>query len=111
MAHMIPLEHPGEILLEEFIEPMGLTPSRVATETDIPQIVLSEILKGKRGISVQVGLKLSKYFGMSEDYFVRLQMQHDIDKAKVNSQRALEKIIPFRQKSPNPPEDKVFRDL
>jgi len=108
MNHLIPLEHPGVILFEEFIAPLGLTPYKVAKDTEIPQTALGEILKGKRAISTCVGLKLSKYFGVSEEYFVKIQMQHDIDKIKVSQKRSLSKIIPFRQEPKDPPEDEIF---
>ncbi|SHO51910.1 HigA family addiction module antitoxin [Desulfopila aestuarii] len=104
MSNMIPLEHPGAILLEEFIEPLGLTPYKVAKEIGIQQTALGEILKGKRGISIYVGLKLAKFFGMSEEYFVKLQMQYDLDKAKKSKNSSIGKIIPFRPKGRKPSE-------
>lgn len=100
MSKRIPLEHPGIILKEEFIEALGLTPYAVSKETGISQTALGEILKGKRGISAVNGLKLSKYFGMSEGYFLNLQTKYDIDKAKENSKKPLDNIIPFRRKLP-----------
>ena len=103
MANFIPLEHPGVILFEEFIEPLGLTAYKVAKDIDIPQTALGEIIKGKRGISAQVGLKLSKYFEMSEEFFVKIQMQFDIDKTKIAQHESLAKIIPFRPKPKEPP--------
>ena len=99
MSDMIPLEHPGVILLEEFIEPLGLTPYKVAKEIGIQQTAMGEILRGKRGISIAVGLKLSKFFGVSEGYFVKIQMQYDIDKAKKSQKSSIGKIIPFRPKA------------
>lgn len=104
MSNMIPLEHPGVILLEEFIEPLGLTPYKVAKEIGIQQTALGEILKGKRGISTSVGLKLAKFFGMSEEYFVKIQTQYEIDKTKVKQKASLGKIIPYRPKVKEPSE-------
>lgn len=104
MSNRIPLEHPGMIILEEFIEPLGLTPYKVAKEIGIQQTALGEIVKGKRNISTSVGLKLAKYFGMSEEYFVKIQMQYDLDKAKKSQKTSIRKIIPFRPKNPRPSE-------
>ena len=100
MSKRIPLEHPGIILKEEFIEALGLTPYAVSKETGISQTALGEILKGKRGITAVNGLKLSKFFGMSESYFLNLQTKYDIDIAKENTKKPLANIIPFRRKEP-----------
>lgn len=101
MTKRILPEHPGIILKEEFIDALGLTPYVVSKATDIPQTALGEILKGKRGISAGNGLKLSKFFGMSESYFLNLQTKYAIDIAKDNTKKPLAKIIPFRRKEPD----------
>ncbi len=88
----IPLEHPGTILKEEFMDPFGVTAYRLAKETGISSMAVSEILRGKRGISPKVGLKLAKYFNMSEGYFIRLQLQYDIDRIKETDSEEIEKI-------------------
>jgi antitoxin HigA-1 len=100
MSKRIPLEHPGIILKEEFIEALDLTTYVVSKETGISQTALGEILKGKRGISAANGLKLSKYFGMSEGYFLNLQTKYSIDIAKEKTEKPLANIIPFRRKGP-----------
>lgn len=100
MSKKIPLEHPGIILKEEFIEALGLTPYAVSKETGISQTALGEILRGKRGISAVNGLKLSKFFGMSESFFLNLQTKYNIDIAKENSKIPLANIIPFRKNEP-----------
>jgi antitoxin HigA-1 len=101
MTKKIPLEYPGIILKEEFIEALALTPYAVSKETGISQTALGEILKGKRGISAVNGLKLSKFFGMSESYFLNLQTKYDLDVARENSKKPLANIIPFRRKEPD----------
>ncbi len=99
MAKQIPLEHPGIILKEEFIEPFELTPYAVAKGTAIPQTALGEILKGKRNISAINALKLSKYFGVSESFFINIQTRYNLDLAKDKAKKPLSKIIPL--KTPN----------
>ncbi|MBF0287389.1 MAG: HigA family addiction module antidote protein [SAR324 cluster bacterium] len=64
------------------MEPLGITAYRLAKDTSIPNMAVSEILRGKRRISPKVGLRLDKYFGVSEEFFIRLQNQFDIDKIK-----------------------------
>lgn len=95
MAQMIPLEHPGIILKEEFLDPMGLTAYRVSQGTGISESTLSKIIKGKLKISSVNGLKLARFLGLSDDYFSRIQMQYDLDKARVEQKKSLGKIIQF----------------
>lgn len=95
MAKQIPLEHPGIIIKEEFIEPLELTPYAVAKETGIPQTALGEILKGRRNISAINALKLSKYFGVSENFFINIQTRYNLDLAKEKAKKPLSEIIPF----------------
>lgn len=95
MATMIPLEHPGIILKEEFIDPMGLTAYRVSQGTGITESTLSKIIQGKLNISSVNGLKLARFFGLSDDYFSRIQMQYDLDKARAEQKNSLAKIIAF----------------
>ena len=95
MATMIPLEHPGIILKEEFLDPMGLTAYRVSRGTGITESTLSKIIKGKLKISSVNGLKLARFFGLSDDYFNRIQMQYDLDKARIEQKESLDKIIQF----------------
>jgi len=92
---LIPLEHPGVVLKEEFLEPLRLSAYRVAKDTGIPNMALSEILRGKRSITPRVGIRLSKYFGLSEGYFSRLQLQYDIDRVKEREGREVNKIKPL----------------
>lgn len=98
MSSLIPLEHPGAILKEEFLEELELTPYVVSKATGISQTALSEILKGKRGISPQNALKLSRYLGMSESFFINLQTRYSLDLAKERNEGSLAEIIPFKHK-------------
>ena len=76
---IIPLEHPGIFLKEEFMEPLNLSAYKVAKDTGVANMAMSEILRGIRSITPRVGIRLSKYFGVSEGYFSRLQLQYDLD--------------------------------
>ncbi|MCP4338706.1 MAG: HigA family addiction module antidote protein [Desulfobulbaceae bacterium] len=101
MAKKIPIEHPGIILKEEFIEPLELTPYAVSKETGITQTALGEIIKGKRNISAINALKLSKYFGVSENFFINIQTRYNLDIAKEKAKRPLSKIVPYKSQKPN----------
>ncbi len=96
MASLIPLEHPGILLKEEFIEPLEISVYAVAKGTGIPQTALSEIIKGKRNISAINALKLSKYFAVSENYFMNIQTRYDLDLAKEKAKKPLSKIKPLQ---------------
>ena len=98
MAKQIPIEHPGIILKEEFIEELELTAYAVSKGTGISQTALGEILKGKRNISPISALKLSKFFNVSENFFIYIQSQYGLDKAKEKVKTPFSKIIPFKQK-------------
>lgn len=91
-SELIPLEHPGIFLKEEFLKPLNISAYRLAKDIDVTPMRISEILRGKRGISANTGLRLAKYFGMSEGYFIRLQAQYDMDKAKESLVEEIEGI-------------------
>ncbi len=68
---------PGEILLEEFLQPMGISAYRLAKEIGVPQMRIGEIIAGKRSITVDTGLRLSRYFGLNDGFWTGLQLDHD----------------------------------
>jgi addiction module HigA family antidote len=78
----IPYPTPGEILLEEFLKPMGITQYRLAKEIGVPQRRIGEIVSGKRAITVDTGLRLSRFFGMSDSFWIGLQTDYDTACAK-----------------------------
>jgi len=84
--------HPGEILLEEFLKPMGLTAYRLAKETNIDQTRVSEIIKGKRSISVDTALRFSKFFGNSPEFCINIQIHYDLEVKKGLLKKELKKI-------------------
>jgi len=71
--------HPGEILLEEFLRPMGLSQNRVALDMGVPARRINEIVLGKRRITADTALRLAKYFGNSPQFWLGLQMDYDLD--------------------------------
>jgi len=91
----VPYPHLGEILLEEFLKPMGITQYRVAKEIGVPQRRIGEIVAGARAITADTGLRLSRFFGMSEDFWIGLQMDYDAAKAKDSLAKTLAKIKPW----------------
>ena len=88
---------PGEILAHEFLEPLAITPYRLAKSIGVPQQRLGEILAGKRSITVDTGLRLSRFFGMSDDFWIGLQADYDMAKARASMGDALDRITPFQR--------------
>lgn len=78
----VPYPFPGEILLEEFLKPMGITQYRLAKEIGVPQRRIGEIVAGKRAITVDTGLRLSRFFGTSDGFWTGLQTDYDTAIAK-----------------------------
>lgn len=78
----LPPVHPGEILLDELLKPLGITQYRLAKGINVPQRRIGEIVAGKRAITADTGLRLSRFFGMSEGFWVGLQTDYDTAKAK-----------------------------
>lgn len=87
--------HPGEILYEEFMEPMGITKYRLAKDTRVPPGRIGTIVAGKRAITADTALRLSKYFGTSERFWLNLQVRYDIEIEKDNKGREIEEIEKF----------------
>lgn len=71
--------HPGEILLEEFLEPMGITQYRLAKDISVPPRRINEIVHGLRGITADTALRLARYFGTSERFWLNLQTRYDLE--------------------------------
>ena len=71
--------HPGEVLLEEFLKPMGLSQNRLAINIGVPARRINEIVLGKRSITADTALRLARYFGTSAEFWLGLQAQYDLD--------------------------------
>jgi addiction module HigA family antidote len=87
--------HPGEVLMHDFMEPMGITQYRVAKEIDVPARRINEIVHGKRAISADTALRLSRYFGLSDQFWLNLQALYDLQMAKEHLHETLDAIMPI----------------
>ncbi len=86
---------PGEILREEFLKPMGISQYRLAKEIGVPAQRISEIVAGKRTITADTDLRLCRFFGLSNGYWLRAQAAHDTEVAERTIAPALKKIKPW----------------
>jgi len=87
--------HPGEMLLKEFLEPMNLTQRMLANAIHVPYQRINEIVNMRRGITPSTALRLAKYFGMSADFWLNLQMRWDVYRSKKAEAEALANIKPL----------------
>ncbi len=87
--------HPGEILQEDFLEPLGISAYRLSKETFVPQTRIIEIVKGRRRITADTALRLSKYFGTSAKFWLGLQDDYDIEVEQLHIKKELDNIKPI----------------
>lgn len=92
--------HPGEILMEEFLLPLGLSQYRLAKETDVPPRRINEIVHGKRSITADTALRLARYFGTSDQFWLNLQARHDLETEKDRLASDLDRIHPYKARVP-----------
>lgn len=85
--------HPGEILLEEFLKPMGITQYRLAKDVSVDPRRINEIVHGKRSISADTALRLGRYFGTSARFWVNLQSHYDLERLKMELGDRLEEEV------------------
>jgi antitoxin HigA-1 len=90
-----PPTHPGEMLLEEFLNPMALSQRNLAQAIDVPYQRINEIVNGRRGITPSTALRLARFFGMSPDFWMNLQQRWDLYHARQEESQSLQKIKPF----------------
>lgn len=95
MAMLRPIT-PGELLLEEFLKPMGISQYRLAKEIGVPAQRISAIVAGKRAITADTDLRLCRFFGLSNGYWLRAQAAYDTEVAQEALAQTLEKIKPWR---------------
>ena len=88
--------HPGEVLKEEFLEPMGLSAYRLAKATSIPQTRISEIIRGRRRVSADTALRFAKFFGTTARFWMGLQDDYDLEEQQLSIAPQLEAIISIR---------------
>ncbi len=96
----IPNVTPGEILMEEFLIPMGITPYRLSKDTTMPATRISQIIKGKRRITADTALRLSRYFGNSADFWLGIQDEFDLREQEERIEAELEAIPKAAIRSP-----------
>lgn len=84
--------HPGEVLLEDFMKPLGLSQYRVAKDIGVTPIRISEIVNGKRSITVDTALRLGRYFGTSPDVWLGLQTRYDLETAHEKAEQITQEV-------------------
>jgi antitoxin HigA-1 len=89
--------HPGEILLEEFLKPMGLSQSQLALDISVHPRRINEIVLGKRSITADTALRLARYFGVTPQFWLGLQMDYDLDVTEDRLGNRLDREIKARQ--------------
>jgi antitoxin HigA-1 len=91
--------HPGEILLEDFMKPLGLTQYRLARDLRVTPIRISQIVNGKRSISVDTALRLARYFGTSAAVWLRLQVRYDLEVADQELGKCINREVKVRSQA------------
>lgn len=95
-TNLIKPVHPGVILLEEFLEPMGISQYRLAKDINVPPRRINEIIKGKRAITVDTALRLALFFNMSASFWLGLQTDYELDMSKTElAQRIQQEVHPW----------------
>lgn len=90
---LMPALHPGEMLREEFMKPLGLSANALAIALRVPVTRISEIVRERRGITADTALRLARYFNMTPEFWMRLQMDYDLESASVTQQTAIHQEI------------------
>ncbi|QOC22736.1 HigA family addiction module antidote protein [Wenzhouxiangella sp. AB-CW3] len=92
---------PGELLLEDFLKPMGISQYRLAKEIGVPAQRIGEIVKGRRTITADTDLRLCRFFGLSDGYWLRAQVACDTEKAREELESTLARIRPWKEQRAN----------
>lgn len=93
MQEKLPNIHPGEILLEEFMKPLELSQNRLARDLGVPPRRINEIVHGKRAVSADTALRLGRYFGTSDQFWLGLQTSYDLEEARERLGNRLEREV------------------
>lgn len=88
----LPNIHPGEVLLEEFLKPMEISQNKIARDIGVAPRRINEIVQGKRAITADTALRLAKYFGMSESFWMGLQADYDLENVRKDLGKRLDRI-------------------
>ena len=97
MKKKLDLIPPGTILLEEFMEPLGITAYRLSKDIKVQQTAVSQIIKGDRRITVDMALRLSRYFGNSAQFWLNLQNYYDLESEAEKKEYLFKEIIPYSE--------------
>ena len=95
MADIAPI-HPGEVLFEEFLEPLGVTQNHLAVSIGVPPRRINEIVHGKRRITADTALRLARYFGTTDHFWLNLQTRFDLEVEKDHLGASLDAISPLQ---------------
>lgn len=93
----LPPVHPGEVLLEDFMKPLGITQYRLAQDLGVPALRISQIVHGKRAITADTALRLARYFGTSAYVWMRLQARYDLEVAETALADRVQREVKVRQ--------------
>lgn len=93
MTKTLPPVHPGEVLSEDFIKPLGLTQYRVAKDIGVAPMRISQIVRGLRSVTADTALRLARYFGTSPDVWLRLQAAYDLEVAERETGRRIKREV------------------
>ncbi len=99
-SHRLPT-HPGEMLLEEFLKPMGITQKELSESIHVPYQRINEVINQKRGITPSTALRLAKFFGVSEDFWLNIQLRWDLFRARKKEYSELKRINQYQPASQN----------
>jgi addiction module HigA family antidote len=99
MAKKLPPTHPGEILQEEFLKPLGISQYRIAKDLNVPARRINEIVQGKRSISADTALRLARYFGTTDRFWLNLQARYDLEREKDRLGKRLVEEVEIFQKA------------
>lgn len=98
MNNFIEIPHIGQLLQEEFLEPLGLSQNSLAIAIGVPSNRINAIIRGQRSITADTDLRLTKFFGLSKGYFLRLQNNFELLEAEQKIAKEIEKITPYEYK-------------
>ncbi len=96
----LPPIHPGEVLLEDFMKPLGLSAYRVAKDIGVSNLRISQIIRGERSITADTAMRLARYFGTSAVVWLRLQARYDLEMAKARMAKRINREVKILKQSP-----------
>ncbi len=97
MAVLLKNPHPGDILLEEFLKPLGLSQNALGRSLSVPPRRINEIVHGERAITADTDLRLCRYFRLSDGFFLRLQIEYDLEEARRASGQRIAREVSVRK--------------